>query len=98
MLGRIGVIAVFLAFVLWSCCRILVGSDWITTITSVAIYSLVSLGLGILYGRVGMISLGQIALLIVGMWTGDAALVRDKPAVPGAPARSPARSPASWAC
>jgi branched-chain amino acid transport system permease protein len=48
----------------------LVGSDWITTLTSVAIYSVVSLGLGILYGRVGMISLGQIALLIVGVWTG----------------------------
>jgi branched-chain amino acid transport system permease protein len=30
----------------------------------------VSLGLGILYGRVGMISLGQTSLLIVGVWTG----------------------------
>jgi branched-chain amino acid transport system permease protein len=48
----------------------LVGSDWITTLTSVAEYSVVSLGLGILYGRVGMISLGQTSLLIVGVWTG----------------------------
>ena len=40
-----------------------VGADWITTFTSVAIYSVVALGFGILYGRVGMISLGQIALL-----------------------------------
>jgi branched-chain amino acid transport system permease protein len=48
----------------------LVGSDWITTLTSVAEYSVVSLGLGILYGRVGLISLGQASLLIVGVWTG----------------------------
>jgi branched-chain amino acid transport system permease protein len=45
------------------------GSDWITTFTSVAIYAIVAAGLGILYGRVGMISLGQIALLGIGTWT-----------------------------
>jgi len=48
----------------------LVGSDWITTFTSVAIYSVVALGFGILYGRVGMISLGQVALLSIGCWIG----------------------------
>ncbi len=47
-----------------------VGADWITTFTSVAIYSVVALGFGILYGRVGMISLGQVALLTVGCWVG----------------------------
>jgi branched-chain amino acid transport system permease protein len=47
-----------------------VGSDWITTFTSVAIYSVAALGFGILYGRVGMISLGQIALLTIGCWVG----------------------------
>ena len=82
-----------LAFVLWAVPH-LMGSDWITTITSVAIYSVVSLGLGILYGRVGMISLGQTALLIVGVLDRDAALVCDEPAVPDPPARCPARSPA----
>ena len=46
------------------------GADWITTFTSVAIYSVVALGFGILYGRVGMISLGQIALLVIGCWVG----------------------------
>ncbi|MGZ4316516.1 MAG: branched-chain amino acid ABC transporter permease [Gaiellaceae bacterium] len=46
------------------------GADWITTYTSVAIYSIVTLGFGILYGRVGMISLGQVALLTVGCWVG----------------------------
>ena len=48
----------------------LFGSDWITTFTSVAIYSVVALGFGVLYGRVGMISLGQVALLSVGCWIG----------------------------
>jgi branched-chain amino acid transport system permease protein len=46
------------------------GTDWITTLTSVAIYAVVAAALGILYGRVGMISLGQVALLSVGCWVG----------------------------
>jgi branched-chain amino acid transport system permease protein len=46
------------------------GSDWITTFTSVAIYSIAALGFGLLYGRVGMISLGQVALLSIGCWIG----------------------------
>ena len=48
----------------------LFGSDWITTFTSVAIYSIVALGFGLLYGRVGLISLGQVALLSIGCWVG----------------------------
>jgi branched-chain amino acid transport system permease protein len=48
----------------------LFGSDWITTFTSVAIYSIAALGFGLLYGRVGMISLGQVALLSIGAWVG----------------------------
>ena len=46
------------------------GSDWIFTFTSVAIYAVTAAGFGILYGRVGMISLGQVALLSVGSWVG----------------------------
>ena len=46
------------------------GSDWITTFTSVTIYSIAALGFGLLYGRVGMISLGQVALLSIGCWIG----------------------------
>ena len=46
------------------------GADWITTLTSIAIYSVAALGFSILYGRVGMISLGQIALLTIGCWIG----------------------------
>jgi branched-chain amino acid transport system permease protein len=47
------------------------GADWIFTFTSVAIYSVAALGFGLLYGRVGMISLGQVALLSVGCWLGS---------------------------
>jgi branched-chain amino acid transport system permease protein len=46
------------------------GPDWVITFTSVAIYSVVAAGFGLLYGRVGMISLGQVALLSVGCWIG----------------------------
>ncbi len=59
-------IAVFLAIVLFVLPTF--GADWTTTFTSVAIYSVITLGLGILYGRVGLISLGQVALLVIGVW------------------------------
>ena len=55
--------AVFLAVVLFVL-PTFIGGDWITTLTSVAIYAVVAAGFGVLYGRVGMISLGQIALLV----------------------------------
>ena len=61
------IISVFLVVVLFVVPSQL-SSDWVTTLTSVAIYSVVAAGLGILYGRVGMISLGQIALLAIGTW------------------------------
>ena len=48
----------------------LFGSAYITEFTAVAIYSITALGFGLLYGRVGMISLGQVALLSIGVWTG----------------------------
>jgi branched-chain amino acid transport system permease protein len=63
------VVAALLALVIFAVPHF-VGSDWITTFTSVAIYSVAALGFGILYGRVGMISLGQIALLTIGCWVG----------------------------
>src|ERR1700755_665929 len=40
------------------------------TMTQTAIYCIVTLGLGLLVGRVGMYSLGQLAVLIIGAWTG----------------------------
>ncbi len=69
MLVRAAIILGLLAFVVLAVPS-LVGADWITTFTSVAIYSVAALGFGILYGRVGMISLGQVALLTVGCWVG----------------------------
>ena len=68
-IARAIVILGLLALALWGIPHI-AGADWITTATSVAIYSVAALGFGILYGRVGMISLGQIALLTIGCWVG----------------------------
>jgi len=39
---------------------------WVDVLTAVAIYSVVALGLGLLMGRVGLVSLGQIAVLALG--------------------------------
>jgi branched-chain amino acid transport system permease protein len=61
-------VAAVLAIALWGIP--LLGGDWVTTFTSVAIYSVVAGSLGVLYGRVGMISLCQIALLAIGTWVG----------------------------
>ena len=61
-------VAVFLSIALFGIP--VLGGDWVTTFTSVAIYSVVAASLGVLYGRVGMISLCQIALLAVGTWVG----------------------------
>jgi branched-chain amino acid transport system permease protein len=47
------------------------GGDWMSTFGSMAIYSVVAAGLGVLYGRVGMISLCQIGLLALGTWFGS---------------------------
>jgi branched-chain amino acid transport system permease protein len=41
---------------------------YVDAVTQVAIYSIVSLGLGVLVGRVGLVSLGQAAVLAMGAW------------------------------
>ncbi len=66
---RAVVILVLFVFVIAALPK-LVGSDWLTTFASASIYSIVALSFGILYGRVGMISLGQVALLSLGCWIG----------------------------
>src|ERR1700759_1178845 len=53
---------VFLAF------PSLFSQYYIDAWTQVAIYSIVTLGLGLLVGRVGMVSLGQGAVLALGAW------------------------------
>ena len=41
---------------------------YIDAMTQVAVYSMVTLGLGVLVGRVGLVSLGQVAVLAIGAW------------------------------
>jgi branched-chain amino acid transport system permease protein len=64
---RAVLIGVALAFVLVALPALL-STYWIKVLTSVAIFSVVALGLNVLYGRVGLVSLCQIALLAVGGW------------------------------
>jgi len=46
----------------------LLSTYWIKVLTGVAIFAVVALGLNLLFGRVGLVSLGQIALLAAGSW------------------------------
>jgi branched-chain amino acid transport system permease protein len=64
---RVAIVTAALAFCLLAI-PALTSTYWIKVFTAVAIFSIASLGLGLLYGRVGMISLCQIALLAVGGW------------------------------
>ena len=52
-------------------------------LTGVAIYAIVALGLGLLMGRVGLVSLGQIAVLALGAWVAAQLLLRHVAPVPG---------------
>jgi branched-chain amino acid transport system permease protein len=46
----------------------LLSTYYIDASTEVAIYAIVALGLGVLVGRVGLVSLGQAAVLAIGAW------------------------------
>ena len=59
--------AVVLAVVLFALPALL-DSYWLQVMTGVVIYSIVTLGLGVLIGRVGMVSLCQFVLLGIGAW------------------------------
>lgn len=48
----------------------LLSNYWLSVCTGVAYMSIVALGLGLLAGRVGLVSLGQIAVLALGAWIG----------------------------
>jgi branched-chain amino acid transport system permease protein len=67
MLVRVAVIAVLLLFVLIGLPQLL-SDYYVDALTQVAVYSIVALGLGVLVGRVGMVSLGQAAVLAIGAW------------------------------
>jgi branched-chain amino acid transport system permease protein len=61
-------IALAVIVVLWIAMPLLLSGYWLQVSTSAAIYSVVALGLNLLMGRVGLISLGQVALLGAGSW------------------------------
>lgn len=64
---RAVVTAALLAFVLIALPD-LSSTYWLKVLTEVAIYGIVCLGLGVLMGRVGMVSLGQLAVFALGAW------------------------------
>jgi branched-chain amino acid transport system permease protein len=68
-LTRLTVIAVLLLLALFVLPPIM-SAYYTVTMTQVAIYSIVTLGLGLLVGRVGLYSLGQLAVLTIGAWVG----------------------------
>jgi branched-chain amino acid transport system permease protein len=59
--------AAFVVILLWAPQAL--SDFWVQTVTSGVVYAAVALGLGLLVGRVGLISLGQIAMLALGGWT-----------------------------
>jgi branched-chain amino acid transport system permease protein len=64
---RAATVTVLLLFVLFALPQIL-SLYYIDTMTQVAVYSMVTLALGLLVGRVGLVSLGQVAVLAIGAW------------------------------
>jgi len=68
-LTRLTVIVVLLLLALFALPPIM-SAYYTVTMTQVAIYSIVTLGLGLLVGRVGLYSLGQLAVLTIGAWVG----------------------------
>ena len=64
---RAVVIAALFLFVLLALPQ-LMTLYYVDTMTQVAVYAMVALGLGVLVGRVGLVSLGQVAVLAIGAW------------------------------
>jgi len=65
---RTVVIVVLVLFTLLALPQLL-SLYYVDYMTQVAVYAMVALGLGVLVGRVGLMSLGQVAVLSVGAWT-----------------------------
>jgi branched-chain amino acid transport system permease protein len=66
-LVRAAVVTILLLFTLFALPQLL-SLYYIDTMTQVALYSMVTLALGVLVGRVGLVSLGQVAVLAIGAW------------------------------
>jgi branched-chain amino acid transport system permease protein len=67
LLVRTGVVLALLLVALVALPQLL-SLYYIDAMTQVAVYSIVALGLGVLVGRVGLVSLGQAAVLAIGAW------------------------------
>jgi branched-chain amino acid transport system permease protein len=65
---RTAVVTALVLFALFALPQLL-SLYYIDTMTQVAVYSMVALGLGLLVGQVGLISLGQAAVLAIGAWS-----------------------------
>jgi branched-chain amino acid transport system permease protein len=66
-LTRTAIITVLLLFVIFALPQIL-SLYYVDAMTQVVVYSVVALGLGVLVGRLGLVSLGQAAVLAIGAW------------------------------
>ena len=66
-LARLLPVAVVLLFLAWWIPAYF-SSYWLRTFTAAVVYSLAALGVGLLYGRLGLVSLANFALLGVGAW------------------------------
>lgn len=62
-----GAVAVLVAFALFVA-PAMFGSFWITNFTQMAVFAVVAASAGMLYGRVGLVSLGQVAPYGIGCW------------------------------
>jgi len=66
---RAAVITVMVALAVFAL-PLLMNAYYTDTMTQVVIYAIVTLGLGLLVGRAGLFSLGQVAVLTIGAWAG----------------------------
>ena len=65
---KAGITTVLLLFAFFALPALL-SLYYIDTMTQVAVYSMVAVALGVLVGRVGLVSLGQVAVLAIGAWS-----------------------------
>jgi branched-chain amino acid transport system permease protein len=68
--GRSTIAVVVLAVALFVFVPVVLSTYWIQIATGATIYAILALGLNLLYGRVGLVSLGQVALFAIGTWVG----------------------------
>lgn len=66
--SRSGMIGFGLAGMLFVLLPSLANNQWINIFTSTACFTLAAAGVGFMYSRLGMVSLGQVALMGVGGW------------------------------